>query len=162
MNITSVVSPAQGGRFTWGVGPSLVLSNGSHERITTNARATGPADAAVYNGKRRQLGLIVQNTWSFAGDGGRRDIVPMGLRALASDHVESGWYLSSSPSIAADWVADDGRKRGLLPVGGRIGRVLVIGGRRTSALVEACLHVLSPEVGPDRQSRLQASLLYPT
>jgi len=160
VNVTSLLSPARGQHFIWGVGPSLVLPTGSHERLTTNKWVAGPSGAAVYNGRRWQVGLLVQNLWSFAGDGSRDDVDVMGLRPLVSYHFDNGWYLSSSPSIVADWEADGGN-RWLLPVGGGVGKVLSIGGQRISALVEAYHHVLSPEIGPDWQLRLQVSLLYP-
>lgn len=160
VNVTSLLSPAKGQRFIWGVGPSLVLPTGSHERLTTNKWVAGPSGAAVYNGRRWQVGLLVQNLWSFAGDGSRDDVDVMGLRPLVSYHFDNGWYLSSSPSIVADWEADDDN-RWLLPVGGGVGKVLSLGGQRISALVEAYHHVLSPTLGPDWQLRLQISLLYP-
>jgi len=161
VNITSFITPARTERFVWGIGPSLLLPTGSHDQITSNKWSAGPALGAVYNSRRWQVGLVVQNLWSFAGDGSRPEVNVMGLRPVMSFHLENGWYLSTSPSIVADWAADDDRNRWLLPVGGGVGRILVIGGQRISALVEAYQHVLSPELGPDWQLRLQVSLLYP-
>lgn len=161
VNITSFLTPSRTDRFVWGVGPSLLLPTGSHDQITGNKWAAGPAMAAVYNSRRWQVGLVVQNLWSFAGDGSRREVNLMGMRPAISYHLDNGWYLSTSPSIAADWAAIDDRNRWLLPVGGGVGKILVIGGQRISALVEAYQHVLSPENGPDWQLRLQVSLLYP-
>jgi len=85
----------------------------------------------------------------------------MAIRPTVSYHLENGWYLSSSPGIAADWTARDDGDRWLVPVGGGVGKVLNIGGQRISALLEAYYHALSPEIGPDWQLRLQVSLLYP-
>jgi hypothetical protein len=161
VNLTSFVTPARAERFVWGVGPSLVLPTGSHDQITSNKWSAGPAMAAVYNSRRWQVGLVVQNLWSFAGDGSRPEVNVMAMRPAISYHLDNGWYLSTSPSILADWAADDDRNRWLLPVGGGVGKILVIGGQRISALVEAYQHVLSPEIGPDWQLRLQVSLLYP-
>ncbi len=161
VNITSFVTPSRTDRFVWGVGPTLLLPTGSHDQITSNKWSAGPAAAAVYNSRRWQVGLVVQNLWSFAGDGSRPEVNVMAMRPAISYHLDNGWYLSTSPSIVADWAADDDRNRWLLPVGGGVGKILVIGGQRISALVEAYQHVLSPEIGPDWQLRLQVSLLYP-
>jgi hypothetical protein len=103
----------------------------------------------------------VQNLWSFAGDGSRNDVNLTTIRPTVSYHLERGWYLSSSPGIAADWAARDQDNRWLVPIGGGVGKVLTVGGQRVSALVEAYYHVLSPELGPDWQLRLQLSFLYP-
>ena len=161
VTITSFVTPAQARRFVWGIGPSLMLPTGSHDQITSNKWSAGPALGAVYNSRRWQAGIVVQNLWSFAGDGSRREVNMMAMRPTISYHLDNGWYLSTSPSIVADWAADDDRNRWLLPVGGGVGKILVIGSQRISALVEAYQHVLSPEIGPDWQLRLQVSLLYP-
>lgn len=161
VNVTSLLTPAQGRRFVWGVGPTFALPTASHDRLGTNKWAAGPAAGAVYNSRRWQVGLIVQNLWSFAGDGSRDKVNLMAIRPTVSYHLEHGWYLSSSPSIAADWAARDDDNRWLVPVGGGVGKVLNIGGQRISTLVEAYYHALSPAIGPDWQLRLQVSLLYP-
>jgi hypothetical protein len=42
-------------------------------------------------------------------------------------NMKGGWYLTSAPTITANWEADDSDDRWTVPFGGGIGRVFKIG-----------------------------------
>lgn len=84
----------------------------------------------------------------------------MTLRPLINYNLPDGWYLSSGPSIAANWKAT-GDNRWFVPLGGGVGKVFTIGGQRMGALLESYYHVESPELGPDWQLRFQLTFLFP-
>lgn len=157
--LTMFVTPARAGKFIWGIGPTLLLPTATDAMIGTEKWSVGPAVAGVYLDGPWVIGAIVQNVWSFAGEHDRQDVNAMTLRPLVNYNLPGGWYLSSSPSIAANWQADSSN-RWLVPIGGGVGRVFSIGGQRMSALLESYYHVVSPETGPDWQLRLQLSFLY--
>jgi hypothetical protein len=69
------------------------------------------------------VGAIAQNLWSFAGDNDRLDVQLMTLRPLLNYNLPRGWFLTTSPSIAANWETDEHEDRWLVPVGGS-GKVL--------------------------------------
>jgi hypothetical protein len=159
-NVTMFVTPARAGKFVWGVGPALLLPTATDEIIGTGKWSAGPALAGIYSTGPWLAGAVIQNLWSFAGDDGRKDVNTMTLRPLINYNLPHGWYLTSSPSIAANWEAD-GDNRWLVPLGGGVGKIFTVGGRRMSAVVESYYHIMSPDIGPDWQLRLQLSFLYP-
>jgi hypothetical protein len=156
------LTPATTGKFIWGVGPALVLPTATDEMIGTEKWSAGPAVAGVYSSGLWLVGAVIQNVWSFAGDDDRQDVNVLTLRPIINYNLPNGWYLTSSPSITADWKAADGDNRWLVPLGGGVGKIFTLGGQRMSAVVESYYHIKSPEIGPDWQLRLQLSFLYPT
>ena len=158
--LTMFLTPARAGKFIWGVGPALVLPTATDEMIGTEKWSAGPAVAGIYMSGPWVVGAVIQNVWSFAGDDGRQDVNAMTLRPIINYNLPNGWYLTSSPSIAANWKADSDN-RWFVPLGGGVGKIFTVGGQRMSATLESYYHVVSPEIGPDWQLRLQFSLLYP-
>jgi hypothetical protein len=155
-----ILTPVRGGRFTWGAGPALLLPTATDDAIGTEKWSAGPVVSGIYTQGHWLVGALIQNLWSFAGDDDRRDVNTMVLRPLLNYTLPNGWYLTSSPSIAANWKADTG-DRWLVPLGGGVGRVFAIGKQRMSTTVEFYYHAESPKIGPDWQLRVQFSLLYP-
>ncbi|MBM2830947.1 MAG: hypothetical protein HW411_1737 [Gammaproteobacteria bacterium] len=137
--LTMFLTPARAGKFIWGVGPALVLPTATDEMIGTEKWSAGPAVAGIYMSGPWVVGAVIQNVWSFAGDDGRQDVNAMTLRPIINYNLPNGWYLTSSPSIAANWKADSDN-RWFVPLGGGVGKIFTVG---------------------DWQLRLQFSLLYP-
>ena len=158
--VATFLTPARAGRFIWGVGPVLVLPTATDDRIGTEKWSAGPAMGGIYTSGPWVIGAVLQNVWSFAGEDDRQDVNVMTFRPHISYNLPNGWYLSSSPSIAANWKAG-GDDRWLVPLGGGVGKIFTIGGQRMSALVESYYHVKSPAIGPDWQLRFQLTFLYP-
>jgi hypothetical protein len=154
------LTPAQTGKLIWGIGSSFLFPTATHEMLGTEKWSAGPAAAVVYINGHWIIGAVGQNIFSFAGDDSRQDVNAMTIRPIVNYTLPNGWYLTSSPTIAADWEADK-ESRWLVPVGGGIGKVLKIGRQQMSAVVEAYHHAKSPEIGPDWQLRLQFTLLFP-
>jgi len=159
INVQLFLTPAQTGKFIWGVGPAFILPTATDELIGTEKWSAGPAAAAVYINGPWLIGVVAQNVISFAGDDSRDDVNAMTVRPTINYNFPNGWYLSSSPSIAANWKADS-KNRWFVPMGGGVGKVFHVGGQKMSALFESYYHVVSPEIGPDWQMRLQISFLY--
>ena len=160
ISVNMFVTPTRTGKFSWGIGPGLLLPTATRESLGTERFSAGPAVAAIYSTGPWVLGVVAQNLWSFAGDNDRQDVHLMTLRPLLNYNLPLGWFLTTSPSIVANWKADP-ENCWLVPVGGGIGRVFHIAGQRLSATVESYYHVESPKFGPNWQMRLQLSFLYP-
>jgi hypothetical protein len=157
--MTMFLTRARVGEFIWAVGPALVLPTATDGMIGTRKWSAGPAVAGVYTSGPWLVGVVTQNVWSFAGDDDRQGVNLMTLRPVINYSLAGGWYLSSSPSIAANWKATS-EDRWLVPVGGGVGKVFSVGEQRMSALLESYSHVVSPTIGPDWQLRFQLSFLY--
>jgi hypothetical protein len=160
ISLIAFLTPARSGKFIWGMGPALLLPTATGDVVGTEKWSAGPAAAGAYTSGPWVVGAVIQNLWSFAGDDDRLDVNVMTLRPLVNYNLPNGWYLTTSPSIAANWEADAG-DRWFVPLGGGVGKVFSIGGQRMSATLESYYHVESPAIGPDWQLRVQFSLLYP-
>lgn len=158
-SLIAFFTPAKAKKLVWGIGPAFLFPTATSETLGTGKWSMGPAAAAVYNTGPWMLGAVYQHLWSFAGDGDRRAVNLMTLRPLVNYNLPRGWYLTSSPSIIADWKADAG-SRWLVPLGGGAGRVYKLGRLRMSTTFELYYHVVSPPIGPDWQIRVQHSFLY--
>lgn len=161
VSLITFLTPAHGSEgFVWGLGPAFLLPTATDELLGTEKWSAGPAAAVAYTKGPWVAGAIVQNLWSFAGDGDRADVRTMTLRPLLNYNLPRGWYLTTSPSIVANWDAK-AEDRWLVPLGGGVGRVYQLGPLRMSTTLESYYHVASPAIGPEWQIRLQHSFLYP-
>ena len=106
ISINMFVTPTRTGKFSWGIGPGLLLPTATRESLGTERFSAGPAVAAIYSTGPWVLGVVAQNLWSFAGDNDRQDVHLMTLRPLLNYNLPLGWFLTTSPSIAANWKAD--------------------------------------------------------
>jgi hypothetical protein len=160
ISVNVLVTRARSRNFSWGIGPGFFLPTATKESLGTERFSAGPAIAAIYVTGPWVAGVVAQNVWSFAGDNDREDVQLMNLRPLLNYNLPLGWFLTTSPSIAANWEAED-EDRWLVPVGGGVGKIFRVGAQRMSATVESYYHVESPKFGPNWQMRLQLSFLYP-
>jgi hypothetical protein len=154
------LSPEQGGNFIWGAGPAFVFPTATDKIIGTGKWSAGPAVVGVYTSGPWVVGAIVNQLWSFAGDDDRPDVNAMTLRPIINYNLPDGWFVGSSPTIAANWEVDS-NNRWLVPVGGGVGKLFAIGSKWMSISLEGYYHVESPEIGPDWQLRLQLTFLLP-
>jgi hypothetical protein len=156
------LSPEKPGNFVWGAGPAFLFptATGKIKFISTEKWSVGPAVVGVYTSGPWVVGAIVNQLWSFAGDDSRPDVNAMTLRPVINYNLPNGWFVGSSPSIAANWDADN-KNRWLVPLGAGVGKVFAIGSKWISISLEGYYHVESPDIGPDWQLRLQLTLLLP-
>jgi hypothetical protein len=160
ISLIAFLTPSRSGNFVWGMGPAFLLPTATDDLLGTGKWSAGPAAAGIYMNGPWVVGAIAQNLWSFAGDDDRSDVDAMTLRPIVNYNLPHGWYLTSSPSIAANWEAD-ADERWLVPVGGGVGKVYSIGRQRMSTTIESYYHAVSPSIGPEWQLRVQHSFLYP-
>ena len=110
-------------------------------------------------------GVLANNVWSFAGDGGR-SVNAMLIQPFVNVNLARGWYLASSPILTADWTAPNG-KGWTVPIGGGIGRIFRLGSQPFNASLQGFWNAVRPEVQGDNllgpvTIRLQIQALFPT
>lgn len=152
--------PKGKGPWTVGLGPTLVLPTASDSSLGTGLWSAGPAAVAVYSKGPWVAGALVNNVWSFAGDGDRRPVNRFLIQPFVNYNLPNGWYLVSSPIVTADWQAENDN-RWILPLGGGIGRVFRIGSQPINATVQAYGNVIKPNNYGDLTVRLQVQFLFP-
>ena len=156
--------PTLKGNFTVGIGPTLVIPSATDSRIGSQRWSAGPTAVLVYTKGQIVAGGLVNNIWSFAGEG-KSDVNKMLIQPFLNYNLPKGWYLTSSPIITANWNnADD--KGWTVPVGAGFGRVFVLGTQPVNASLSAYYNVVKPEIAGetlfgDWTFRAQVQFLFP-
>jgi len=159
---TFFLTPADAAKVVWGVGPSLQMPTATTSAVGAGKWALGPSVAVFTQPKWGTVGFIVQNVWSVAGDPKGPNINQMMLQLNGQYNLGKTWYLSSTPTIGADWNLSR-RNRWIVPLGGGVGRVFKIGKQSFNGTVVFYGAVVRPErlPAPKWQLSLQLAFLYP-
>jgi len=150
-------SPAKPGKFIWGLGPQLGMPTGM-DRLTSNQWTLGPAAVGLMMPGHWVLGLLVSNVWNIGG--GYDDAAK--VNALTAQYfinynMKGGWYLSSAPTITANWEADSD-DTWTVPFGGGVGRVFKIGKQPVNMKLAGYYNAVAPEGASDWN--LQATIVF--
>jgi hypothetical protein len=106
---------------TWGVGPVAIFPTASDDRLGAGKWQLGPAAVVLYSGiKNWQLGGLVQNPISFAGDSDRDAVSTFLFQPIATRHFDKGWYAGwGELPFSYEWL--NGQYN--VPLNVRVGRV---------------------------------------
>jgi hypothetical protein len=118
----------------WGIGPVAVFPTASDDRLGQGKYQLGPAFMMVYTAiPKWQIGILVQNPISFAGDGNRDSVSTLSVQPIAIRHFQGGWYagLGDLP-MTYEWFGGDYK----IPLNLRIGKVTKIGKQPINIFVE--------------------------
>lgn len=161
-NPTFYFSPANAKKIVWGVGPSLLMPTATSPELGSGKWAIGPSAAVLTQPHWGFLGVLVQNIWSFGGDPHRTAVKQMLFQYQFSYDLPRGWYLTTAPTISADWtqVRDD---RWVVPFGAGVGRTFKIGKQGIDVNLSLYRNVILPgdQTFPKWQLSLQASFIFP-
>ncbi len=122
--------------------------------------SAGPAFVALAKPGPWLVGALAQNVWSFAGDADAPDVNFFSFQYFINYNFKSGWYLTSTPTITADWEADSD-DRWKVPVGGGVGRLIRIGKQPVDIKVQAFWNAVKPDGAADWTVQVQLKLLFP-
>ncbi len=159
---TFFFTPEKSENFVWGFGPSILIPTATNTALGSGKWAAGPSIAVQWQPQWGSLGVLIQNVWSFAGNSHRASVKQMLLEYSLSYNLSRGWYLTTGPTISADWTQSN-TNRWLIPSGGGVGRTVKVGKKAVDA--NACLYVngTRPESNPypKWQFSLQVTLFFP-
>lgn len=161
MNISLFFSPAKNEGFVWGLGPILQFPTGTDEVLSSRKWAAGPAGVGLMIKGPWVVGILANNTWSYAGNNDRKDQSLFLSQYFVNYNLPHGWYLTSSPIITANWKAEGKGNKWTVPVGGGFGKVFRVGGVPFNGNVAAFSNVVRPDGAADWTLRLQLALILP-
>ncbi len=153
--------------WLWGVGPVAQVPLASSSTLGSSVWGGGPTAVVVKLAGPWVAGALINNVWSFGGHkgpsgaaiGGTRYNV-MTIEAGANYNFDDGWYLSSVPIITANWL-ERGDKAWTVPLGGGVGRVIMLGGKLpVSVSVDAYWNVMRPQYGSPWQLLSQVTIIF--
>jgi len=106
------------------------------------------------------VGVLAQNVWSFAGDSDAADVNKFLFQYFINYNLDNGWYLSSTPTITANWEASSGNKW-TVPFGGGVGRLVKFGKLPVDIKLAAYWNAEKPTFGPDWNLQFTVKFLFP-
>ena len=110
--------------------------------------------------RRWVVGVLAQNTWSFARHGDAPDQNSFLFQPIINYNLDGGWYLSSVPVITANWEGHSGDKWAV-PLGGGIGRLMRVGKQPVDFKLASYYCVERPDGGPRWSHQFTVKLLFP-
>jgi hypothetical protein len=145
-----------------GAGPVVRLPTATDARLGARKWAIGPSAVALRFDGPWVVGALAQQVWSVAGSGDS-NVSELLVQPFVNYNIPDGdgWYLTTSPIITANWMADDSDDRWTVPLGGGVGRVFKLGSQPVNVSAQAFYHVEKPDVVGDWTIRLQLQLLFP-
>jgi len=153
-------TPKKPGKLIWGVGPAIGLPTLTDESLGSGKWSAGPAIILLVQPKGWTLGMVLQNTWSFAGQADRSDVNLFYTQPFITKNLPKGWYINTAPIITSDWTAEKG-EQWLVPLGVGAGKLFKIGKLPINIQMGYYNFVIAPEYGPDWELRAQINFLFP-
>jgi hypothetical protein len=102
----------------------------------------------------------VSHVWSYAGDDDEDNVNFSSLQYFVNYNFESGWYLTSTPTITANWAADSA-DRWTVPFGGGAGRLIKVGNQPIDLKGQVFWNADKPEGASDVAFQFQVKFLFP-
>ena len=157
------LSPAHAGKLIWGVGPAVLMPTATSNQLGAGKWGVGPTGAVLTEPEWGSVGVLVQNIWSVAGSSNRPPVNQLQLEPLFSYNLPRGWYLTSNPTIIADWTQPTSQ-RWLVPIGGGPGRNFNIGKQAVDSNLTFYWNAVRPgnPLSPKWQLNLEFTFLFPT
>lgn len=152
--------PQGPGKFTWGVGPGLGFPTATDRTLGTGKWLLGANAVGLVTDGPIVAGALVSQLWSYAGDSDRNDVSLFSFQPFFNYNLHGGWYLSSAPTISANWLADSDDVW-TLPIGGGGGRVFNIGKQPVNMALRAYWNAIRPDTAADWTLQFQVTLLFP-
>lgn len=153
-------SPVKPGKIIWGAGPAFVFPTNTDDRLGVDKWSAGPAFVALAKPGHWLFGLLTQNVWSYAGDDDESDVNFFSFQYFINYNFKNGWYISSTPTITADWEANSD-DRWTVPFGGGVGHLVKFGKQPVDLKLQGFYNVEKPKGAADWSLQFQVKLLFP-
>ncbi len=159
LSYTVWASPVKVGKIIWGIGPSFVFPTASKDQLGSGKFSAGIGIVIFTIRGNLNLGFLVQNTWSVAGDEDRDDVNLFFSQYFINYNFPS-FYVSSGPIITSNWEAESGQQW-TVPFGGGIGKLVRFGSLPVDLQTQVFYNVVKPDNAGDWGLRLQFKMLFP-
>ncbi|UFZ05249.1 hypothetical protein LQG66_02690 [Bradyrhizobium ontarionense] len=154
------ITPSHAGPLIWGAGLALSHPTASTPSFGSGKWSTGPALVVLTMPGDWVIGALAHNVWSFAGAGDRDRVSLLTLEPFIYYNFPNGSYITSNPTITANWIAN-GRERWTVPIGGGIGRLFAVRGQAIDAQAGVYYNVMRPAFASNWQFRFDVSFFFP-
>lgn len=162
IQFTGFLSPAQPGKWIWGVGAVAQLPTNSDEKLGNKNWGLGPTAVVLHieQGSPWVYGVLVNNIWSLSG-GKQGGSYNNGLiQPFLNYNFPQGFYLTSAPIATVNWEAENDEKW-TVPLGGGVGKIFHLGKLPVNTQISGYYNVVRPDDAANWQLRLQVQLMFP-
>ena len=157
---TFFLTPAHVHRFIGAVGPALLIPTATDSELGAGRWGLGPSLAVLSQPDWGSIGILVQNIWSLPASTKRGPVNQMQLQPMFSYNLADEWYLTTGPTVSADWTQSSS-DRWLVPIGGGVGRTFKFGQRPVDANLAIYSNVVRPsQFSPRWQLSFEVTLLF--
>ena len=160
INYQAFFTPASPGNLVWGIGPAINMPTATDDRLGPDKWSAGAAAVALAKPGPWLVGALIQNIWDFAGDSDAPDVNSFSFQYFVNYNFSNGWYLSSTPTITADWEAGS-NDRWTVPLGGGGGKLVRFGKQPVDFKAQAFYNIEAPKHAADWTLQLQVKFLFP-
>jgi hypothetical protein len=138
------------------------MPTATSDQLGVGKWGVGPTGAALVEAEWGSVGVLVQNIWSVAGSSNRSPVNQLQIEPLFSYNLPRGWYLTSNPTIVADWTQPTS-ERWLLPIGGGAGSSFNIREQAIDSNLTLYWNAIRPanQFSPKWQLNLEFTFLFP-
>ena len=161
LQFAAYLSPSDAGELIWGAGPVLRFPTASRDTLGSERWSAGPSVVALKSSGPWVVGGLAQQVWSYAGNDDRRNVSELLLQPFVNYNLPSGWYLTSSPVLTANWKAARSSDRWTVPVGGGVGKIVRLGKLPVNMQLQAYYTAARPDPVGAWTVRFQIQLLFP-
>jgi hypothetical protein len=155
----SPAKPTSGG-LIWGLGPVISYPTATDAIFGSDKWSSGIGFVGLKNKGRFVYGALINNIWSFAGNGNRQDVNQLTFQPFVNYNFAGGWYLQSAGTWSANWEAPSGQQW-IIPIGGGVGRTFKLGNQPMSMVLSNFYNIETPDGGPRWNIRFNWTLLFP-
>jgi hypothetical protein len=161
INPTFFITPDKFESILIGLGPTFFIPSSTNDRyIGTGKWSIGPELVMYYMPKNWVIGFLSYNIWSIAGDAQRPAVNAFQFQYLISYVFDKGWFVSSNPTISANWKSP-GNQQWVVPFGGGIGRTIKWNQQAITFGMTGYYNAIRPAgVGPNWQLQLDMEFLF--
>ncbi|MCX6159933.1 MAG: neuromedin U, partial [Ignavibacteriae bacterium] len=152
INLSLFFSPANSGSVIWGIGPVLSFPTATDDALASKKWSAGPSVIILTQPEGWTLGLVAQNTWSYAGDETKTDVNFFYSQIFIVKNLPKGWYLNCAPIITANWKASSGNQW-TVPLGIGAGKLLKFGKLPVNLQAGYYYNAVKPDGGAKWQLR---------
>jgi hypothetical protein len=161
MNPSFFLSPKKG-KIIWGIGPTFVFPTATNTTYLGQGKLSmGPTAVALVQPSHFTIGALANNYWSVAGhsDLNKPAVNQFLLQWFVNYNMKKGWYLTSGPTITANWRATNGVWT--VPFGGGVGRIMKLGFQPVNITAQFYGNAVYPSGSSPWTMKLQIAFLFP-
>jgi hypothetical protein len=152
--------PKKTGKLILGGGPILQLPTATSKSLGQGKLGIGPSVVVLTQPGHWTIGVLANNVWSVAGSGSRPVVNQFLLQYFVNYNLKKGWYLTTAPTLTANWRATSGNTW-TAPFGGGVGRIMKLGFQPVNLSATFYGNAVYPAGTSSWSMRLQIAFLFP-